>query len=1782
MVNNRRNRRNVRNNDNAQQQQQQLQQQQREQRYQQRQQQQQIVQSPVVQMDLPGANGNLITPQRPADLLQMVNNPLQNADLNNQPPVQPQQNIRMAQPPPIVRPQVDQLLRISPAYSHQTPQPNLQQSPLHPLYGPQMIHQPPVHVQPQASCLIQPQPNAPQPVIVYAAPTIPSLNSFDGSTDIYDFFDKFDSMAIASDWSRDRQAKLIQAYLIGEAKVLFQTLHEDDRHDINRIKQILKIEYGKNKDYYWQAFQERKPKLNEKPKSYAYSLQSLLDKAMPEMSHVCKEQILKNKFIGILPKSIQQFIKFNGEKPWYELIKSVESVIESFGINEIQVDPMDFEINRTVLRPSYNQNGYSNGNGHSGSNGYVNSYGSSNGYGNSYSTNNRYGNGYNDTNGYNNNQDSNIAYDNNGCNGYNGNYSGFSNHNANNYPNNSYKLDHSVNNGDFIASIRQQEGNRNNSSNLSHDGKPVGYGHRDNRFNNYRNNAENNGNYRRNTNQPPDLDSRRIFRCFHCNYVGHVKKYCPFLQEDDDKIINYRSGMNTNPYSEPYKRESIHKVPVPVPIVNHQVEKRDGVNNKPIEMSSAKTNTIRISSNSHDLLRYKMSLKFNNDEIELNALLDTGSTHSFININVLPYNIRSEIKNFMQNPSNKANENGIKIRQIKVQTVSSEVMSICSEMVLNFSIGCWKGMHEFIITDAVQNEEVLLGIDFIKNHKISIIGQDQIEVTMGEENVDLTCRVKERVVLPPYSERVLNMKFDKSIKINRVMLFESYDHSTQGVVFAKGIVNELDECKVVALNYQNKPVTFLEGQKVGLLTSCELMDEEPCQIDSKVNFNNLIEDTSDLMSTIQIGDKLKEEEKAKIKLLLSNYNRLFSRSSTDVGQTSAIRHKIDVGMHKPIKSAPYRVPHVLRGEIEKHVNKMLEANIIEYSDGPWSSPVILVKKKNGEYRFCIDFRRLNDVTVKDAYPIPRAEDTFDALSGAKYFSIIDLASGFWQIKVNPEDRDKTAFCVSNGLFQFRVMPYGLTNAPATFQRLMDLVLRGLSWKQCIVYLDDVIVFSSTFEDHLERLNNVFQKFIEFNLKLQPSKCKFGYDRVNYLGHEISNNGIQPTNENIQAILAVQPPNSKTLMRRFLGMISYYRKFIPSLSRIASPLYRLTMKKSSYNWTDECQKSFDLLKQKLVQPPILQYPNYELPFLMKCDASFETLGAVLSQLHNGDDLPIAYASRMLNQCEQKYTVTEKELLAITWSVKYFKHYLYNRQVTVQTDHKPIADLKNLKEPDGRIGRLYLKLQHLNIKIEYLPGRLNKGADALSRLIINSISISSCDWATEQSKDPALNKLIMLIANNQSVHDDEQLGAYVGLRNSLFIDSSRVLRLKVDNETPHFNGDGLIVMPSHLTLSVLQYYHSEPVSGHLGINKTLKRVKSLFFWLNMNKTIVDFVRTCDTCQKHKHTNYTPKAPLKPIVSTQPWQLINIDVTGPMTTTKSGNRYIIVCIDHFSKYVEAIATSSYTAEITAKFILNRIVYRYGTPTNILTDQGTNFESSLIKSLCTSLKINKLRSTAYHPSTNGLVERVNRTIKQMLSCYVNYEHTDWDKYLNQLIYAYNTSVQQTNGISPYEIIFGRKPVMLEVVSNDLDTPTTYVEKLKVNLSYIYQLVREYSAIRRGKQVLEHDRFCFDDIEYDVGDLVLLKNYRTNIGKTRKFEPKYIGPYEIIETIGDVNYKVKNSNDLSEIVTHYNRMRPYVSSGIEATNFNEGVVEETIVMDPSQTYVTRFGRSSRQPIRFS
>lgn len=697
--------------------------------------------------------------------------------------------------------------------------------------------------------------------------------------------------------------------------------------------------------------------------------------------------------------------------------------------------------------------------------------------------------------------------------------------------------------------------------------------------------------------------------------------------------------------------------------------------------------------------------------------------------------------------------------------------------------------------------------------------------------------------------------------------------------------------------------------------------------------------------------------------IISTYSSVFNDEITSENGCKLYKHSIDTGNSRPFKEMNGRLPIFWKTEISSEIQKQLRNGIIKRSKSPWCSRIVPVRKQNGELRLCLDFRRLNSLTTKDCYPLPRIDEIFDLLSGAMYFSTLDATCGYSQILLNEGDQAKTAFSFNNELYEYTRMPFGLCNAPSTFQRAMNDLFSGEFRQFVIAYLDDVIIYSRSLEEHKKHLNRVFKVIQASGLVLNLKKCRLCKTEVKILGNIINSGQIKPDPDKISALRAYNKPNTIKEMRSFLGLANYIRSYIPNFAGLASPLFDLLKGESrrsikTITWDNKLYNVFRELKTTIANITYRSQPNLKKRFVLTTDASSFAIGAILSQLgDNGEKLMISTFSKKLDRAQLNYSVTDKELLAVIKGIEYYRHYLLGRKFSVETDHKSLEFLMTAKHTTGRFLRWALKLQEYEFDIIHIKGEDNN-ADGLSRQILYGLNV--------EAKDD--NKLS--IANKQII---------------------------------------------------LHNYHM--ITGHGSLAVMMYCLKNKFAWNNIARDVKELIEKCVICKKAGGANINTYN--KPINTTAPNELWEIDLIGRLKT-HDGNKFIFIAVDHYTKYVEGCVIANKNAKTIESKIQELIIKKHGIPKKILTDNGKEFRNANVIALCKIKGIEMIHNSPGHHETMGLVERTNQTVFRKLQKLCNYGELNWENYVEAAIYATNISFNRALQTSPYIFHYGVIPTFL------------------------------------------------------------------------------------------------------------------------------------------------------------
>lgn len=947
-----------------------------------------------------------------------------------------------------------------------------------------------------------------------------------------------------------------------------------------------------------------------------------------------------------------------------------------------------------------------------------------------------------------------------------------------------------------------------------------------------------------------------------------------------------------------------------------------------------------------------------------------------------------------------------------------------------------------------------------------------------------------------------------------------------------------------------------------------------------------------------------EQEVSRLKRMLQENSSIFEdrpQGSTAVDLMEQAIELIDSNV-KPVKQYAYRTNPETGRKQKEFIQEMLEAGVIYPSHSSWASPVLCVPKANGELRFCTDFRKVNKLIKSDVFPLPRIDDLLDKMSGCRYFSTLDLKSAFWQIPIEKKSRHLTAFVCQGQLYEYAKTPFGLKTSPAVFQRNMELVINGAS-DYASAYLDDLIIYSKTKDDHLDHIEDVLKRLVKHNLQVKLSKCKFFTEEVAFLGYVVSSEGIKVNKKKVQAIVNMQPPSTVKELRSFLGMCNYYRKFVEYFSQYNAVLTKLLHKNVDWNFDEDCFVAFNKLKQALTEAPVLASPDFSRQFILTTDACTIGIGGVLSQVFDEGERPILYMSRTLNGAEKNYAVTHLECLAIVWCVKQCQHYLTGQRFIIRTDHHALKWLMSVKDHTGRLMRWALSLMEFNFEVQYVKGKNNVVADALSRtpiplkmnavtLIENDSDVLNIDSLVNQRLDEVsdlqqedLELLPMIQYLTGGILPEEGTAQYSLVHSSreYLLESGVLYHLWQQTKSqPRMEMVKQLVIPRLLRNEILTTCHSDLLAGHYGVKRTYERVRERFYWNGMFKDCDEFVKSCSECQMKKMPRFTgttvPTSLTHMNLSHEPGSDWAVDLMGPLPTTENGMKYICIFMDRFTRWPEAFPIPDKKSSTVAKLFLEKIVCRFGAPRTLLSDRGGEFINDISKEICKLLNTRKLNTSGYRPQTNGQVEKFNGTLIATISAYVDEGHKDWNEFVPYALFAYRTCRNEFTKETPFYLMFhreGKLPIdrvfkhdevwmnkeqcILEMVKRMREAKRCYENQVSIAIE---EKKRMNDAIRNKK-------------EFKLGQEVLLFKSRHKLGTSKKLTKPWTGPWVVSKRFTNgINYLVKLKKDgTRKQVAHAGNMKTYHSSEMTSLAWSVNPPEE---FEENKFYVVEEIRAKR------
>ena len=1144
--------------------------------------------------------------------------------------------------------------------------------------------------------------------------------------------------------------------------------------------------------------------------------------------------------------------------------------------------------------------------------------------------------------------------------------------------------------------------------------------------------------------------------------------------------------------------------------------------------------------------------------VQCSCLLDTGSTISVLHKSV--FDTLPQVKLFPTST--------------KAKTIVQEDLPILGRVNVPFEVAGQKHVISLYVSESV-DVPCLLGLDFL--HAVPCV------IDLPRKKLDLTPRESVRSVsVDVTSVGKVKLSRDLSVAPGAEIMVPGYAHTCTyrgsalveptldipGVEVVRCLVNVSESAiPVVIRNVTSDHVTIPKHTDVADLevSFVEAQLSDPigdAQSSTPANAVKL-EDLVDLSDT-----DLTDSQRDALFTVLRKHDRMFDGH---IGHTDLITHRIDTGDHPPVRQSPRRIPPHLRDELRSQLDDLAQQGILEEADGTWASPVMLTRKKNSKWRLVVDLRRVNAITNLPAYPIPRIDDASETLAGSSYFCVLDMNSAYHQISIDPTDRVKTTITTPFGNWQYRRMCFGLASAPFTCAKLLNIVLGDMSPHTCVTYFDDIIVHGKSVEDVLTGLDAVLSRLSSAGLTLSLSKCQFFKEQTTFLGQVVSKGSISADPVKVQKVRDWPEPRTAKELSSFLGLCTYFKKYVKDFARIAAPLFHLTSRDVRFEWTSVHAAAFESLKVALTTAPVMALPRFGPDagvFTLDCDASNESMGCVLLQEQDGVERVIAYGSKRLSKSQRNYSTTKKELLACVVFVQQFAHYLMGKKFHIRSDHSSLQWLLNFRNPSGMLARWLEILGNFQFDILYRPGAQHTAADAMSRRPDESCDVgcqtdpipqtesgdrcrrvAAEDWSlsyiqSEQDEDETLAEVTRLLSAGRRPRRSEVSAALKPwVRQWPRLRLLKGVLFRVYKRKPGASERLQVVIPAHLVPGVLTSMHSGPSGGHFSQDKLLAQLQLRYYWPTMSQDVAEFCRVCDRCSERNPPIPQPRASMGELRATEPWEMVSIDFMTDLPTTQNGNKHILVCCDHFTRWIEVFPLPDMKASTVASVLVNEVFSRYSCPKYLHSDRAANFRGELVSEVCRLMGIEKTFTTSFHPQGNGRCERVNRTMLAMLSKYLDESHTEWDRHLPLLVLAYRAQVHRSIGYSPFFMMFGREPRL--PVDAEIDAPSSaksrtvsaYVDELCAGMRDVYrEAIRiSDSANLRNKKLYDRKLNSFT---YQEGDRVMLCRNVAARGKYYKFVRPW-KPAVIVSKIGELNYRVRLEGG-QMLSVHHNRLKPY------------------------------------------
>lgn len=1168
------------------------------------------------------------------------------------------------------------------------------------------------------------------------------------------------------------------------------------------------------------------------------------------------------------------------------------------------------------------------------------------------------------------------------------------------------------------------------------------------------------------------------------------------------------------------------------------------------------------------------------------VLLDTGATVTLIGADTIRrIGMETEIELWNKGPVRAANGNSLQVMgTIRLELKIGPAVIICKAVVV-----------QDLSRDMILGKDVLkltrARLD-MEHDTVTFAGCPPLPFgeAVGEAaqvDVEYIVCATEDYTIPPRSEAIIGaetvQKGDAAIGVAIVLDDEEYRNDRKFAT-ANSLV-QIDGHGLLVCAVVNTSTTPVQVKKGEILGRIEAVDEKLLskpKLDDEARAHAFSAEKEFNPNDIKLGRNLTKHQRQLVHTLLSQYADVFQENLKTPGQLRVPSLTIDLvpgATMKPVRN--FRKSEKEHDQIKTMMEDKVKKGVAERSNSMFAAPTMMVPKKDGRLRMVVDLRGLNAITVPVVQSMPRPDDMFAAVRGSAYFSLADATWGYWQMDLAADDRPKAAYSTREGIFQPTTMDFGMRNAPAIWQRAMNMIFDGLLWERCLIYMDDLLVYSRTFEQHMENLEQCLIRCRQHNLKLRPTKCLFFQEKIPFLGHQVSGDGVEMDAKKVQAIVDIPPPETATKLHSFVCMAQYYREFLRDFANIVRPLRELVVA-PTYKWESIHQDAFQKVKELLLQNVVLAHPYPDKPFILECDASDYGLGYILAQRGADNRVRvIAFGSRALTPTERNYSATERECLAVVEGVKKYHIYLHGNKFSVVTDHKALQWLMNHKDPTSKLMRWALRLQEYQFEIQHRTGRQNANVDALSRLVdavpratmesifqVNAATLTTTqdkseDVAQAQWRDKELKLIKTYLESRVLPKDPTKSRTIVAQAQHMELIDDVLYHLWWPRNKRYWDGTrAQVAIPEAWREKVLQECHDSSLTGgHLGFTKTHLKLRDRYWWPTMYADTKHYVTSCSLCQRRKG------APS--VIANEVWEIVGMDIFGPIKpVSKKGNRYIITFTDIVSKYVVAKCLKEATEISTAAALVKKIICQHSIMQRLISDRGTNFVSNMIMEVYKMLQLRKVNTTAWHPQGNGQTEQFNRPLADMLAIYVDGTYgAEWDEQVAFAIFAYNVSVHEATKFSPYFLMYGREPrfpnkwAMGTTNINAVGGYGSLAEEYEHRFKFALGVAKDNIQLAHHKMEVR-GASTKKAVTYRVGDRVwLFVRQRTEDDMSSKLKLPWQGPYEVIKQVTPNVVSLRGLGGRLGQNVHVNRLKLYV----ERRPFTEPELDEEDEFDPTE-----------------